>query len=255
MRIHAIQADIVWEDHSANRAAIQQLVESALPEPGDFVVTPELCETGYTMDSVAAARDDSARWASDLARQYGVWVFAGIARRHGDAISNSITVAAPDGVERGCYRKTFLFTPGRERQHYLAGDGPCVFDCGGVKVAPLVCYDLRFPELFRRAAMDGAEIFTVSACWPSVRRLHWERLIPARAIENQAWVIAANSCGVEPTGTCAGSSRIVDVDGATRAECGSCAGVATHEFDVGAVRAWREKFPALIDTRREFLGL
>ena len=255
MRVHALQVDSVWEDHDASRVRVESLLKQANPLPGDFVVAPELCETGFTMRAEHAASRDSTQWVLALAKRHRVWLQCGIARRTPEGIANAAVVAAPDGREIGVYHKVFLFTPDGERDHYRAGSEPLVIECDGVKVAPLICYDLRFPELWRRAALRGAEVFTLGACWPARRAHHWTALIAARAIENQAWVIAANGCGTEPTGPRAGASCIIDHDGATRSHCGSCAAVASSELDLAALREWRTKFPALRDARRNLLGL
>ncbi len=255
MRVHALQVDSQWENHDASRARVEALLATAAPQPGDLVVGSELIETGFTMRADHAASRNSTEWVLQLAERYRVWLQFGIARRTSAGIANAALIASPEGREVAAYSKVFLFTPSGEDTHYCAGEGPVVVDVGGIKIAPMVCYDLRYPELWRRAALLGAEVFTLGACWPSRRKQHWEALVRARAIENQAWVIAANRCGDEPAGSCIGNSCVIDCDGATRAECGSCEGVASCELDIAAIREWRDKFPALRDSRGALLGL
>lgn len=255
MRAHALQPDPVWEDHDASRAGIEQLISQVRPNRGDLLVLPELCEVGFTMNSPLAAREDSLSWGSNLARTHEVWFQMGVARAiEGGKIANTATIFDPKGREIGAYRKTFLFSPGGEHRAYQAGDGPIVVDCGGIRVSPMVCYDLRFPELWRRATRMGAELFTIGACWPTVRQHHWHALLRARAIENQAWVIASNRVGKESTSECCGGSCIIDHDGATRAHEGSCVGCATSDLEIDSARAWRSKLPVLSDMRPGMLG-
>lgn len=255
MRVHALQPDPVWEDHGASRVRIQQLLEAVRPNPGDIVVLPELSEVGFTLNSAIAARDDSLGWGSGLARNYQIWLQLGVARRESSGgVSNTATIFDPGGNEVGVYRKVFLFSPSGEDKAYEAGRGPVVVDCDGIRIAPMICYDLRFPELWRRATLMGAELFTIGACWPTVRQHHWHAMLRARAIENQAWVAASNRTGKELKSDCFGGSCIVDHDGATRAHEGSCVGCASTELDIEAARAWRKKLAVLSDIRGEFLG-
>ena len=123
----------------------------------------------------------------------------------------------------------------------------CVFEWHGTRIAPFVCYDLRFPELFRAALDDGAEMFVVIACWPAVRSEHWVRLLQARAIENLALVVGVNRCGSEPNLQFDGRSSAFDHLGKCLFEADGSEQVLTTRLDVDAMRKWREKFPALRD--------
>lgn len=255
MRFHAVQTNPIWEQPLANRAAIADALDLLAPQRDDFIVLPELCETGFTMNSTLAAASDSVAWGSQLARTRQIWLQCGIARRHpGGGIANTSTFFDPSGAEVGHYCKTFLFTPTGEHHSYCAGSGPRVFDCDGIRVAPMICYDLRFPELWRHAVLDGAEVFTLQACWPAARLSQKHALITARAIENQAWVVAANRTGNEPTTAYAGGSTIVDFVGATQKLCESEPGVLTHSIDIDALRSFRKTSNSLSDIRPRLLG-
>ncbi len=255
MRFHAVQTNPIWEQPLANRAAIAAAIDALTPARDDFIVLPELCETGFTMNSALAARDDSVAWWSTLAKSRHVWLQCGIARRQSSgAVANTATLFDPSGAEVGHYCKTFLFTPSGEHKAYGAGSAPCVFDCAGIRVAPMICYDLRFPELWRHAALDGAEVFTLQACWPAARLVQKHALIAARAIENQAWVVAANRTGDEPNTTYAGGSTIVDFVGTTHALCADEPGVLTHSIDINALRSFRKSSSALSDIQPRLLG-
>ena len=141
------------------------------------------------------------------------------------------------------------FSFAREAESYPAGDTHRIFEWQGVKISPFLCYDLRFPERFRAAVKDGAELLTVIACWPAVRSEHWVRLLQARAIENLAAVVGVNRCGQEPNLEFDGRSSAFDHMGVQIFEADARQQVMTCELDIGAARQWREKFPALRDMR------
>ncbi len=121
-------------------------------------------------------------------------------------------------------------------------------------MAPLVCYDLRFPEIFRRAAVQGATLLVVIANWPAPRVAHWRQLLIARAIENQAYVVGVNRAGSDPKLVYPGSSLVIDPRGAIVAELDDRPGLLTATLDLAALEEYRRQFPALADIRPEFLG-
>ena len=259
MRIAALQYDVAWRDRAANWRAIERLVGSANLAPGTFVLTPELADTGFTMDPPPAEGPEPVPAAQALARSRGLWMQMGHAERLPDgAIRNAATVVGPDGGVCGTYRKIHLFSPGREDRHYRAGDEIAVLDVpsedGTWRVAPAICYDLRFPELFRLAALAGVEVFMVGACWPAPRAPHRRALAVARAIENQAFVVACNRIGRDPNVDHAGDSFVVAPSGEVIAEAGDTEAVLEATLDRRALLEWRDRFPALRDLRRSLLG-
>jgi predicted amidohydrolase len=171
---------------------------------------------------------------------------------------NSASVIDSRGQVLGTYRKIHLFSPAREHEHFAPGGSVLVvpLSIGGHtwQVCPLVCYDLRFPELFRIAALAGAEIFAVGANWPSARAHHWRALAIARAIENQAYVVACNRVGKDPLTEYSGGSIIVGPDGTVLAEAGHQTAIIHAQADREALLRWRDRFPALRDARRSLIG-
>lgn len=151
------------------------------------------------------------------------------------------------------YAKIHPFSYGREGESYTGGDAVGVYDWvsgqESLRVCPAVCYDLRFPELFRAGVRLGAEAFVIGANWPAARQHHWRTLLLARAIENQAVVLGVNRCGNDPHLAYAGGSIAVSPKGEVLGEMDDRPGVLTVEVDPGAVRAWRREFPALGDVR------
>ncbi len=251
MTILGLQTDIAWEDRSANFSRIEAMLEAegTVPE-GALLVLPELATAGFTMNAAATAepRDgESAAFFSGLARRHRCRVLAGIAAP-GDApgrVANEAVCFGPDGAEIARYRKRRPFPLVRESEHYPAGDRVSVFEIDGWKVAPLICYDLRFPELFREAAALGAELFVVIANWPSVRVDHWTTLLRARAIENLAYVVGVNRAGSDPHHSYPGASLVVGPKGEVLAETGAEPGLLRAGLDLEPLRQWRRDFPAL----------
>ena len=170
-------------------------------------------------------------------------------RGHNDAV-----VFSPDGKLLARYTKMHPFSFAGETKHYQAGADVALFDWHDVRVAPLVCYDLRFPEVFRRAVRRGAELLVVIANWPQPRDSHWRALLPARAIENQAFLVGVNRAGKDPLVAYSGQSMILDPRGEPLATAGQDEQVLVAEIDKASLVAYRAKFPALADLRPDLLG-
>jgi predicted amidohydrolase len=258
MRIAALQYDVAWMDRAANWRTVDRLLASANLPRGTFALLPELGDTGFTMDPPPASGPDPVQAASERARRDGIWLQVGHAECGADGMRNAATVVAPDGSVRGTYRKIHLFSPGNEDRHYRPGESVTVIDVasddGTWRVAPAICYDLRFPELFRLAALAGAEVFMIGASWPSPRAPHRRALAIARAIENQAYVIACNRIGRDPNADHAGDSFVVAPSGEVIAEAGDAENVLVATLDRAELLRWRDRFPALRDLRRSMLG-
>jgi len=254
MRCVLLQTDPVWQDLPASRARLADMLASAGDVRGAFVVAPELAESGFTMHPERACDGESLSFAADLARRNGCFLHMGFVERHGDAFRNVSATLDPEGRTLLHYTKNHLVSPAGEPQAYESGHGIAIAEVGGLLASAFICYDLRFPELWRHAAMAGAELMILSACWPQVRQAHWRALAIARAIENQAFVVACNRVGQEPNATYAGGSLIIAPDGEILAEAGSEKMALFADIDPERVRAWRARFPALRDMRRELLG-
>lgn len=255
MRVALLQLDLVWRDVRANRAAIEQELGSRPPEPGTVVVAPEMADTGFVESVVHDAADDGRTFASAVARTHRCWYVHGATERASDGLGRNIAVIAdPGGVIRGTYRKLHPFGYGNETRGFRGGEEIVVVRTEAAAIAPFVCYDLRFPEVWRLSALAGAEVFLLIANWPAARAHHWRSLCIARAIENQAFVVACNRVGRDPNAEYAGGSLVVSPSGEVLAEAGSEPTRLEATLDLQALRAWRERFPALRDLRRRFLG-
>lgn len=253
MQVVAVQLDMVWEDKASNHEKLRKLLSSARIDPGALILLPEMYETGFSMNAAAAAQSEAREGESllrELAAQYDAAVMGGVAGPlHNGVSRNEAVVFAPDGSELVRYQKMQPFSLSGEHLHYPAGPSQKIFEWQGVKIAPFICYDLRFPEIFRPAVKQGAELITVIACWPAKRSEHWVRLLQARAIENLAVVVGVNRCGEEPGLTFDGRSAAFDHMGVPLFEADSREQVITTQIDIEAARSWREFFPALRDMR------
>jgi predicted amidohydrolase len=255
MRLACCQLDIAWEDKTANYRRVEALVEAAGLPPGTLLLLPEMFATGFTMNapSVAEAVDGpTAGFVSGLACRHGIFVQAGVVVRDAGAGQprNEALVFDPVGRQFARYAKMHLFSFAGEPAHYSAGQSPVLFDWQAVLVAPAICYDLRFPELFRHLIKSRAQVLAVIACWPAPREEHWLALLRARAIENQCFVVAANRCGRDPSGLAyGGRSQIIDPRGEVLTDAGTREGVIQAEIDLEAQDRYRREFPALADMR------
>ena len=254
MNLFALQTDTVWHDVAANRQAVVTMLDQANPPPGSLAVLPETFAAGFSRDvpQATAEAEETAAILAGQARARGIAIMAGLAVKAGDCGANVSVAWGPDGSELARYRKLQPFTPAGEHVNYPAGNEVVVFEYGGFKIAPFICYDLRFPEIFRAAVNRGAELIAVISNWPNRRQQHWTTLLKARAIENQAAVIGVNRAGSDPEFTYAGGSLILGPQAEVLAEAGDAPGFIRAEISPELVRDWRAQFPALRDRRVDY---
>ena len=251
MNLAAVQLDIVWEDKPANFSRVRSLLADAPPPPGSLIVLPEMFATGFSMN-LNVTRQNGVRedetFLAALAREHRAFVLGGVVSRGSwEKGRNEAVAFSPAGELVARYTKIHPFSLGGEAEGHEAGREVVTFDCAGFTAAPFVCYDLRFPEIFRAAAKWGANLFIVIALWPAKRQQHWLTLLQARAIENQAYVIGVNRVGTEPQFTYSGRSVVVDPHGVILADAGEQERVLRASVELETVTAWRRDFPALRD--------
>jgi len=261
------QLDLIWEDPERNFSGLAARLHAQPPVRGSMLVLPEMFPVGFSMNISKTSEELgglSERRLVELARTYGIWIVSGLVTRSGEvstlqsgalapAHNEAITIDPSGGVVSR-YRKMHPFSFAGENRFFLAGDDVAVIDCGSIRVSPLICYDLRFPEVFRRATLRGAGLLIVIANWPAKRESHWLNLLTARAIENQAYVVGVNRTGADPDHRYSGHSRVIDPKGELVFDAGSDEGLFPVTIDPDAVRDWRAQFPALSDVRPELLG-
>lgn len=251
MNVHLVQIDSIWEDRAANHAKASQLIANANPLPGSLVILPETFSTGFSMNLAATAEPENGpteQFLREMAAQYQCCVIGGVVTQAGEGRGmNQALALAPDGGLLTRYTKNHPFSLGGENQVHRAGTAISLFNWQGLRIAPLICYDLRFPEVARSAVRAGAEVLVFIAAWPVKRIQHWITLLQARAIENQAYVIGVNRCGNDPEFTYTGRSLVVDPHGLIIADAAEQERVISAQIDPAVLRDWRSQFPALRD--------
>ena len=225
-------------------------------EGSDLIVLPEMWHPGYfAFDRYAEAANDTPALLealSETAAAVGACLHAGsLVEADGGRLYNTSVLFGPDGAELARYRKMHLFGFDSHEQRLLSpGDETVVADTPLGRLGMAVCYDLRFPELFRRMSELGAVGFVVASAWPHPRVEAWNTLLRARAIENQAFVFACN--GVGPTGrgsVLCGRSAVIDPWGVTVTSLGDDPGFASAPVQLDEAHTARSRFPALADRR------
>lgn len=252
MRVAVIQHDIAWEDPEATFARVGPRIAAAAAAEARLVVLAEMFSTGFSMDAEAMAEaidGPSTSFLVDQAAANGLWVTGSVPLRGQDGAkpTNTLVLAGPEGTVAR-YDKTHPFSYAGEHEHYRAGDTVVTIDVEGLRVTPFICYDLRFADAFWMAAPD-TDCYVVVANWPSPRRRHWSALLRARAIENQAYVVAANRVGEGGGLSYSGDSAIIDPLGEELAAAAGGEALLVAEVDAEVVRATRERFGFIGDRR------
>lgn len=255
MHVAACQLDCAWEDKHANFMRVRALAASAKLPAGSLFILPEMFATGFSQEASIVEREggETEAFLSGLAKDLGLTVLGGRVASAVDGRGRNLAEAfGPDGKRIARYAKIHPFTFGGEDRLCEAGREIVTFPWGGFSVAPFVCYDLRFPEIFRFGVLRGAQLFVVIASWPDKREGHWTSLLQARAIENQAYVVGVNRCGKDPKHRYPGRSMIVDPRGKVLADGGKDEGLVRADLEVQTVETYRRELPFLQDMRAGF---
>lgn len=227
MKISVAQIEAQLGAVEENLDRIQRFAKAACEDSCDVLVFPEMSDTGYEMEAILASASswDEAPFLTvqSLVRELGIYLLCGLSERSGDDIYNSIAVFNPQGELLAKHRKTHLFSaaPVYEDRYLSPGDQLSLVEVGGLKCGVIVCYELRFPEITRLLMLSGAEVIFVPSAFPFPRENHWRILTASRAIENQAYVVAANRVGTNGPLTFCGLSQILDPDGSVLASAGT----------------------------------
>lgn len=255
LRVALGEYDTGWHDPEVSLERAARVVERAAAAGAELVALPEMCTTGFTMDSAAQAEPAdgrSARALAVLARRHRIHLLAGVATRAAEdgeeGFFNSALLFGPEGAQEPEYRKQKLFAFADEHRFYRPGGAPVVHRIGGVRLAPLICFDLRFPELFRAVAPE-VDLIVLIANWPESRRSHWDVLVRARAIENQCYVVAVNRTGEGGGLEYRGGSIAYDPWGERVDEPGGPEGPRIAHVDPDEVTRIRSRFPFTEDRR------
>lgn len=249
MKITLVQQDIEWADVAKNRQTAEKMIMEA--ERSDLYILPEMWSTGFATspEGIAESDEGSLLWMMNLANRIDAAIAGSVATEEDGKYYNRFYFVKPEG-DYVFYDKKHLFTYGGENNHYSAGGKKVIVEWRGVTFLLQVCYDLRFP-VFSRNGISEENKYDVAiyvASWPQSRRLPWDVLLRARAIENQCFVCGVNRVGRDKYCEYDGGSIIIDPYGKDVVACeDSKAETKSAEIDIDRLRHFREKFPVLKD--------
>ena len=256
LRVAAIQHDIVWHDREANFARLGPMITGAVASGAGLVLLTETFSTGFSFDTPGIGEPEggpSARFLTEQAAHHGVWVGGSCpeldpaAPADDTRPSNTFVLAGPDGTVHR-YRKIHPFSHAQEERYVRAGTDFVTVEVDGVRLSLFVCYDLRFADEFWALA-EHTDAYLVVANWPAKRRLHWSTLLRARAIENQAYVVAVNRVGSGGGLDYSGDSAIIDPLGEILASGAGGETTLLADIDTDHVASTRSHFRFLQDRR------
>ncbi|MCA0354337.1 MAG: carbon-nitrogen family hydrolase [Chloroflexi bacterium] len=249
------QIDLVLGDREANLATIRQIAARAEMAGADLLVLPELWGTGYLLEQAHKLSDALGKGLFEevavLAARHHLAIVGSLLERDGEQVYNTATLYDAQGKRLHSYRKTHLIGLMQEDRYLGAGQQAEVFETAWGTSACAICYDLRFPELFRRYALAGAGVIIIPAEWPTARIEHWRTLLRARAIENQAVVIACNRVGSDRANQFGGHSVVIDPWGNILVEGDDQASLLTASIDLDSIAKARDFLPVFRDRRVE----
>lgn len=251
LRVAGLQMDPAWEDPHASCQRADRLLASAAADGVGLAVLPEMFATGFSMraELLLEHAGTTRTFLIDAARRHGLWICAGLVLPGVDRPRNAALFVDPDGCERFRYDKVHPFSLAGEPDHYEAGQELTTVTIDGLRLTPMICYDLRFPEPFRARAAE-TDGYIVLASWPALRREHWRVLLRARAIENQAYVLGVNRVGEGDGLRYAGDTMLVDPSGEILAAAADQPAVVAGTLSAEWVAELRARFGFLADRRR-----
>ncbi|HEY4196166.1 MAG TPA: amidohydrolase [Mucilaginibacter sp.] len=195
LKITLFQGYLFWENIEKNLQNIS-LRLSNIREKTDLIILPEMFNTGFTMNAEKLAEPMNGKtmiWMHKMAKEFDCVVTGSLIIKDSGEFYNRLIWMRPDGKYQ-CYDKRHLFTLAKEDKTYTAGKDKLIVELKGWKICPVICYDLRFP-VWLRNVNEAYDLLIVVANWPERRALHWRTLLPARAVENEAYVIGVNRVG------------------------------------------------------------
>jgi predicted amidohydrolase len=251
MKISLVQFSSKWEDKTANMGKITRLIgKNAML--GDLIVFPEMTLTGFTMKSKIFAetvKGESIKFFSTIAREHKIHLFFGLIEKVVNKFYNSLFHLDEFGSIISKYRKVHPFSYSTEDKFYSAGEKIVVTNVKDWKIGLSICYDLRFPELFRLYARKKVDLIINIANWPDTRIEHWRTLLKARAIENQCYVAGVNRVGNDPKLHYSGYSSVFDPMGKEIVVSKDKEEIISENIDKNYLKEVRKKLPFLPDMK------
>jgi predicted amidohydrolase len=249
----AVQFTIVLGEIAPNLDHVRKELARLAQEGVELVVLPEMWATGFAykqLNELARQTGELVAELRELSARYGMVIVGSLPEPHENKVYNTAYLL-DRGELKGSYRKIHLFSLMQEDRAFDAGEARLLVDTSVGRIGVFICYDLRFPELARRLAVEGAEILVVPGEWPKPRDEHWRTLLRARAIENQLFLVAANCCGVTGKLDFFGMSMIINPKGELLAEGGYAPETICANLDFAEMAAWRAQIPCFADRKPE----
>jgi omega-amidase len=262
MKVAVAQISCSLGDPDANLSKVREFSGRAKEADAELIVFPEMTDTGYSMPVI---REHANHWKNgfvpglqEIASQLAIAILAGVSEREASSIYNSQVLIDEEGSIAAKYRKTHLYAvaPVGEQTCFAPGNAFASFELGGLRFGFSICYDLRFPEMFRKLATEeNVSAFILSSAWPFPRDEHFRILAQARAIENQSYVIASNRVGKDDELWFCGSSAIIDPRGVVIAAASADREELIHaDLSQELVASVRQRVQSLGHRRRDLYG-
>lgn len=253
MKLGLVQYNPEWENKQANQLKIVSILKSSIITP-DFLIFPEMTLTGYTMNTKLSEvfdlnRSETLQFFSKLSKDISVNTIAGFIEEDEGNYFNTLFVIDREGKIRAKYRKIHLFSFAGEERHYKSGEKPEIVELENLKIGLSICYDLRFPELYRIYAKQKVHLIVNIANWPESRVDHFVQLLKTRAIENQCFVAGVNRVGYAKKEYYDGRSSIFDPLGNELISVKDEEKLILAEIDLNKIEEVRNKYPFLNDIK------
>lgn len=259
LRIALLQCESLPDDVDGNLGRLEAAAVDSAAEGADLLITPEMFATGYNIDAATARRladpvsgGPLADAVSGIARRTGIAILYGCAELSADDhVYNTVRLVDASGRQLAAHHKTQLFGEIDRAAVSAGAEPPAVVDLDGWSLGLLICYEVEFPELARRLAVDGIDVL----CVPTANMPEYDAvqtiLLPARGLENQIAVAYANYCGTEGDLAYGGLSELIGPDGMVLARAGREPELVIAEIRQGEIAESRRRFPYLADRRPE----
>ncbi len=254
VRICSAQITGIWDNPAATLEKIRPLVRHAAASGARMICFPEQFATGWDPGSTNHAEDLNGTIISalrEMAQENRIAILGSLRQKSAGRPQNTALVIGDNGEILAAYAKIHLFSPGGEDQQFSPGSELGIFRLGQLTCGLAICYDLRFPELFRIYTRHGVQAMFVPAAWPASRRKHWGLFVTARACENQMYVTGINTTGTTPVDSYSGGSITVDPNGTIIAQANEAEQLLFCDLDPAFVTSVRTAFPVGKDCKSE----
>jgi len=256
-RAACAQMDIAFGNKEANLETVAKMVKEAAENQVDLILLPELFQTGYCLDKAdllaEPPKGHTVELLRDLAGRFRIFIVAGsILEKRDQGIFNTCHFIGKDGKLLGSYDKMHLFPPFDENRYLTAGSNASIFKTGLGLFGAMICFDIRFPELARKLALNGVQVIFCPAEFPAERTSVWATLLRARAIENQVFIVGCNRVGSDGKHQFGGHSAIIHPTGRALAQATASPQLIEATLRLDELKQVREELPVFKYRREDY---